>query len=133
MKSFIFEDNSLPVTYISTLDVAPGVKCDTYVFDNDNTKDLAIIKIDSGCKTPLQKVLEGDKTIEGYISGYGQLIIHRSDNQLEIYEFPGTPTPFSVNIRIGDTMQWQADQKSNLIVYEVCFPPYQDGRYENIK
>ncbi len=29
-------------------------------------------------------------------------------------------------------MQWQADPNSPLEAYEICYPPYQDGRYENL-
>jgi hypothetical protein len=59
--------------------MVPGVKCRVYSFENDTEKDLGIIDVDRGCKTPLQKVLQGDKTIEGYISGKGKLIITNLD------------------------------------------------------
>jgi hypothetical protein len=29
-------------------------------------------------------------------------------------------------------MQWFADDDSSLTAYEICYPPYEDGRYENI-
>ena len=29
-------------------------------------------------------------------------------------------------------MQWEASKNSNLVFYEVCYPPYQDGRFENL-
>jgi hypothetical protein len=38
-----------------------------------------------------------------------------------------------VKVEIGELMQWTADEKTGLMVYEICFPPYQDGRYEEIK
>ena len=30
-------------------------------------------------------------------------------------------------------MQWEADKDSDLVAYEICFPPYEDGRYQNIE
>jgi hypothetical protein len=36
-----------------------------------------------------------------------------------------------VEVKIGETMQWQAAPDSDLEVYEICFPPYADGRFEN--
>jgi hypothetical protein len=36
-------------------------------------------------------------------------------------------------VGIGDVMQWEADKETDLVAYEICFPPYEDGRYENIK
>ena len=34
-------------------------------------------------------------------------------------------------IEVGDIIQWQAVE--DLVVFEVCFPPYEDGRFENLK
>jgi hypothetical protein len=36
-------------------------------------------------------------------------------------------------IIFAETMQEEDDKNSSLVVYEICFPPYQEGRYENIK
>ena len=97
-------------------------------------KDLGIIKIKPGYKTPLQKVLKGDRTVEGYISGKGKLTLTRANGAQEIHivgeESKGS---FSVTVEIGELMQWEADKNSDLVNYEICFPPYEDGRYENIK
>lgn len=129
LVNFEFEGNTQPVEFVETMDVAEGVSCDVYKFVGDDTKDLGIIKIDVGCKTPLQKVLKGDRTIEGYISGEGKLIVSK-DGENKIYEV-GDSEKLSVEVNIGETMQWQAGDKQ-LIAYEVCFPPYEDGRYENL-
>jgi|WetSurMetagenome_2_1015567.scaffolds.fasta_scaffold287215_1 hypothetical protein len=40
---------------------------------------------------------------------------------------------FEVQLSIGDSMQWQAAVGSHLTAYEICFPPYKEGRYEDIK
>jgi hypothetical protein len=40
---------------------------------------------------------------------------------------------FNDRNKLALQMRWEADPKSNLKAYEICFPPYEDGRYENIK
>jgi hypothetical protein len=125
------------VRYIETTKPAPGVSCDVYEYIGDSTKDLGIICIEPGANTPLQKVLSGDRTIEGYISGKGRIVVHRHlDNNVfveEIHHVSETSKrPYYVDIRVGDMIQLFADKDSELLIYEVCFPPYQDGRYQNI-
>ena len=85
LTSFEFERKSQQVEFVEALDVAEGVKCDSYKFVGDKTKDLGVIKIGPGSKTPLQKVLKGDRTIEGFVSGEGKLIIQRADGLNEVY------------------------------------------------
>ena len=38
-----------------------------------------------------------------------------------------------VTVGIGELMQWEADKDLRLVAYEVCFPPYKDGRFESLK
>ena len=128
VKSFLFEGREQLVSFVETLDVADGVACDVYTFDGDTTKDLGIIRINPGSKTPLQKVLKGDKTVEGYISGKGKLKITKPNGKQVVYT-----EPFAITVAVGELMQWEADPDSDLSVYEICLPPYEDGRYENIK
>ena len=98
------------------------------------SKDLGIIRIKPGGKTPLQRVLQGDKTIEGYIFGKGKLTITKFNGEQEIYVASSeSKKPIIVSVEIGELMQWEADKDSDLMVYEICFPPYKDGRYENLK
>ena len=134
LKIFEFEGTSLPVRFVETQDVVEGVVCDVYTFEGDSSKDLAIIRVQPGFKTPLQRVLQGEKTIEGYVSGKGKLNITRSNNEKESFEVnENLKKPLSVTVMVGDLMQWHADKDSNLVAYEVCFPPYKDGRFENIE
>lgn len=134
LNTFEFENKTQPVSFAETTKVTTGVECDVYKFDGDNSKDLGIIRIKPGSKTPLQKVLKGDRTIEGHIFGKGKLVIINSDNkQVEYPVNDGTLKPFAVTVLIGEKMQWQADKDSPLIAYEICFPPYEDGRYENLQ
>ncbi len=134
LNTFDFENRTQPVSFVETTKVAAGVECDVYIFDGDNSKDLGVIRIDAGHKTPLQRVLKGDRTIEGYISGKGRLVIINPDDTQVEYQVNGeTPKPFTVTVAIGEKMQWQADNDSPLVAYEICFPPYAEGRYENIE
>ena len=132
--SLQFEGREEKVSYVETLHVDEGVECEVYSFDGDSSKDLGIIKINPGCKTPLQKVLKGDRTIEGYIKGNGRLTIIKPDGQKEIYAVgEDARKDFSIEVKIGELMQWEASEDSALVAYEICFPPYENGRYENIK
>lgn len=134
LSVFEFEGKTQSVAFGSTMTVTTGVSCDVYTFSEDKTKDLGIIRIDPGCKTPLQKVLRGERTIEGFISGKGKLVITKKNGEIKIYEvgYEKSPKFSPVIVEIGEQMQWQADKDNRLIAYEVCFPPYQDGRYENV-
>lgn len=130
---FEFEGRLQTVSFVETLPVVEGVECDVYAFDQDGTKDLGIIRIEPGFKTPLQRVLNGERTIEGYISGEGQLAITRSNGQWEVYQVSDAVSEKpSIDINIGDLMQWEATGSSRLVAYEICIPPYQGGRYENL-
>lgn len=133
LNSFEFEGKTHVVSFVETTKVAAGVECDVYRFDGDETKDLGVIRIEPGGKTPLQRVLKGDRTIEGYISGKGKLVITKPDNTQEEHLLDeGTPKPLTVTVATGEIMQWQADKNSSLVAYEICFPPYEDGRFENL-
>ncbi|MDP2585305.1 MAG: hypothetical protein Q8P29_00325, partial [Candidatus Levybacteria bacterium] len=74
LTSFEWKNKSRPVKFVETEQVANGVKCDVYSFVDDPSKDLGIIKIQPGFKTPRQRVMQGEKTIEGHIFGKGKLI-----------------------------------------------------------
>jgi len=134
IDNFDFGQGPEKVRFVETIDVSEGVECDVYTVDKDKNKDLGIIKIKKGFKTPKQKVLKGKKTIEGYISGKGKLTITRQNGLEEIYEVDDSrKTNFKIDVGIGDIMQWQADPGYNLIAFEICVPPYKDGRYENLE
>ena len=134
MNTFDFESSIQPISFVETTKVATGVECDVYTFDGDNSKDLGVIRIEPGFKTPLQRVLKGNRTIEGYVSGKGRLVIAKPDGTQEKHSVDNnTQKPFVVAVAIGEKMQWQADKDSPLVAYEICFPPYEDGRYENLQ
>lgn len=133
LKNFLWGGKAQKVKFMETLQVTRGVACDVYVFTDDFAKDLGIIKIEPGHKTPLQKVLKGERTVEGYVSGSGRLEITRKNGKTEMYRVGGkSPKDFHINVEVGDFMRWFASPNATLVAYEICFPPYQDGRYENI-
>jgi hypothetical protein len=133
LSSFTFEGKEQIISFVETMDVGDGEYCDVYVFDGDPSKDLGIIRIHPGGKTPRQRILNGERTIEGYLSGKGKLTITKPDGKQEVYRVGQQPQPpVIVTVGIGEIMQWEADADSDLIAYEICFPPYKDGRYENL-
>ena len=125
---------TLPITFVETRTVKDGLTADLYTLDDDNAKDLAIVHVAKGYKTPLQRILKGTKTIEGYMSGIGTLTVTAQDGPAKTYTFtegsnsnPNT----EIEVHIGELMQWSAE--TDLTFYEICEPPYEDGRFENIK
>jgi hypothetical protein len=128
LTSFFYEGEDRPVSFVETVAVREGVRCDVYQFDGDDTRDLAVIAVDKGVSTPLRKVIDGTKTTEGYIWGKAKLTITRAAGNTEEWSFPGwQPVGRTTDVYVGDTMQWKA--KENLTFYEICEPPYQDGRF----
>lgn len=73
LNDFTRSNETLTTSYIETIVVKEGVECDIYKFPSDESKDLALVRVSSGFKTPLQKVIKGAKTVEGYVSGKGTL------------------------------------------------------------
>ena len=130
-RSFQYEGEEYEISFVETTHVVDGVECEVYTFPKDKSKDLGIIKIDPGKKTPLQRVLQGEKTVEGYISGNGKLTITKPDGKQE--EFLADGSPLTTVVNVGDLMQWEADPDSGLVAFEICYPPYEDGRFENIE
>jgi hypothetical protein len=117
------------VTYVETLQVKEGVEADTYSFNDDASKDLAIVRVAAGYKTPLQRIVKGEKTSEGYLEGKGTLGITHPDGKHSVNTYPDSPET-EVSVAVNDTMQWSADM--NLTFYEICWPPYEDGRFEDL-
>ena len=121
-----YKDQKVNLT--ETLTIKDGVICSVYEFDHDNTKDLGIMKVSKGYKTPLQKVLSGEKTIEIFESGVGILTITGVNGHQQQYNFPSKHT--EVEVKIGEIMQWEAIE--DMTFFEICYPPYQEGRFKDI-
>ncbi len=105
--------------------VKQGVTCYSCNIDKENKDfDIAIIHVEKGYSTPMQRILKGTRTIEGHITGHGQFV--KNDTiykEIQNKRF---------ELIIGDTMQWKATE-SDLLFFEICYPPYKEGRFENIK
>ena len=71
LSNFEFEGQLLPTKFEETQTVKEGVECDIYSFIDDKSKDLAIVRVARGHKTPLQRIRQGNRTVEGFMSGKG--------------------------------------------------------------
>jgi len=112
-----------------TTQVKTGVICHVYSFPDDDSKDFGVIEVKKGFKTPLQKVLGGTKTVEIFASGKGILTITSPRGTIMEYHYPNNPDT-NIEIAIGETMQWEALEE--LEFYEICYPPYEEGRFQNL-
>jgi hypothetical protein len=122
----------LKVIFQESVQVVPGVVCDVYLHPETNERDLGIINIEPGKKTPPQKVSGGDQTIEGYVSGKGTLTIIHVDGTRSVFHVDATSEGFSQIIEVGEIMQWRSDDNEKLVAFEICYPPYAPGRYEDL-
>jgi len=120
------------VSFVKTNLVTQGVECDVYSFSGDQSRDLAVVRVAPGAKTPLQKVLSGVTTTEGYVAGKGTLTVQSPDGQVTSFDFDERNQGEGILIEVGQVMQWSAAPDVELVFYEVCVPPYEDGRYENL-
>jgi hypothetical protein len=117
------------VTYMETQQIIEGVEADLYLFTGNSSKDLAIVRVAAGHTTPLQRILTGEKTVEGYLDGHATLTVTHMDNTQSVISYPGNANQ-EISVAINETMQWLAD--SDLTFYEICWPPYEDGRFKNL-
>jgi hypothetical protein len=89
-----------------------------------------------GSRTPRQHVISGDHTIEGHVAGMGHLLVShggaltRPDSYM-MQSHPDTE-PFDMTIGRGEIMQWVASGQMALVASEVCYPPYAEGRFEDL-
>ena len=134
LQSFNLDGEVLEVIFVKTQKVKDGVICDVYAFAGDTTKDLGVVTVRQGCSTPMQKVLQGKSTIEGFISGTGTLFVKQADGKEVNYIFDeaskaGKP---QIEILLNEIMQWKASGGSDLVFYEVCEPSYTEGRFGEV-
>jgi len=131
LRTFPLDGVDQPVEFVETATVTDGVTCDVYRFTGDATRDLGVVEVRPGCRTPLQRVLAGDSTVEGLVAGRGTLTVTRPDGQVRVHDFAG-PGAAPVHVHVGDLMQWHADPQTPLVFFEVCSPPYAPGRFEDL-
>lgn len=132
LESFSFRGETLTTQLIETTEVFPGVTCDAYLHPETKERDLGIIYIEADRRTRPQRVLKGNQTIEGYVSGKGELIIKKKSGERLVFKVDPNNEGFAQNVEVGDIMQWRADEQENLVVFEVCYPPYEADRFENL-
>src|SRR5690348_16223475 len=110
------------INFQEVVEVADGVRCGVFTIEGDPTQDLGVVEIGRGHHTPFQVVLDGKYTIEGTITGKGELYILKSNGNLEIFQFDekDSRTHFAALLEIGDVVSWKADAHVPLSVYEVC-------------
>lgn len=130
LRTFEVGQHTVPVSYGETSQVADGVTCDTYTFDDDKHKDLGIVHVAAGAKTPRQRIVSGDLTVEQHVSGRATLRVEREDGLRQRFRFRGDLSRRAIWLGAGDVMQWHA--KDDLTFAEVCYPPYEAGRFENL-
>ena len=130
--SFSVGQERQDVTYIETQTVKDGVECDIYEFASDKPQDLAIVRVTKGFKTPLQQVVGGIKTVEAFIEGTRILTVRSNAGKTKKYNFGLNSSNESVEVGVGEVMQWTADKDSDLVFSEICTPPYQDGRVKDL-
>ena len=122
-------NNEDEAIFLESSKVKEGVVCDVYKYKNDDSKDLGIVTVLKGHQTPRQKILKGLKTLEIFKSGKGELSVIRESGASRVYTFPGDV--FEVELHTGDVMQWSAYE--DLVFHEVCYPPYEEGRFINLE
>lgn len=133
LASFTYDGGERKVSYIETMQIKDGVECDTYSFVDDTSQDLAIVRVDRGASTPRQKILKGISTLEGFVGGEGKLTVERTDGTKKVcHAHDSDANKVVVTVQLGEIMQWQATENRSLVFYEICEPPYEDGRFENL-
>ena len=123
--------NGEMIKYIETSTVQEGVTCDVYEFVNSASKDLGIINISKGFRSPRQLIVGGEETYQIHRKGEAILRIWKSENTKEpmhVYHFPGDAP--EVLVEKGNIMEWQAI--GDMEYAEICVPPYKDGRFKNL-
>ncbi|HJM04709.1 MAG TPA: alpha/beta hydrolase [Candidatus Saccharimonadaceae bacterium] len=117
------------ITFSETQTVADGVECDVYSFAYDASKDLGVIRIKAGSSTPRQQIIKGDRTVEGFLAGKVNLDV-MSNSDEKTHEHDDDNYGSDISLGVGDTMQWSAFEDS--VCFEICYPPYEEGRFRNI-
>ena len=134
LTTFRFEGRDLPVRFREKDEnIAAGVTGYDYdIVGNERWRDLAIIVVEKGYRTPRQIMRHGYRTVEGWYAGRGVFeVLRGAEGSRPIRYF--VASPFDNTVRIGDIMQWFASDDADLVFFEVCeSPPYEPGRFENL-
>jgi hypothetical protein len=66
------------------------------------------------------------------MDGAGRLTVWSTEGAVHSYDFSNNDETREVVVRVGEMMQWEAHRDASLTFYEICEPPYVDGRFENV-
>ncbi len=127
LDSFYYLGQDRSVEYVESLDIKDGVICHVYRFAGETAYDLGIVEVAPGVSTPLQQVVERfSTTVEGLLEGSGNLFVEaEGGNTFQV------GNPLTTTVYCGNRMQWDAGEEG-LTFFEICHPPYEEGRFENI-
>lgn len=132
VSTIVVNGKTLTPRYVETQQVKDGVECDVYQFADDDSRDLAVVRVSSGFSTPLQLVCHGDETIEMFVSGEGKLSVWSADGNKQEFDFQDGDVHSGKLVSVGEKMQWVATGAQELVFYELCTPPYEDGRFKDL-
>lgn len=100
----------------------------------DEERDLGVVTIQPGFHSPRQRILRGTKTIQRFVSGTAQLSVTDQEGKEQAYSFPSSNEVHNndVEVKVGEIMEWNSLGPDPLVYHEICEPPYEDGRFENL-
>ena len=132
LSQFEYQDVKVGIEFVETLQVKDGVVCHVYRFQLDDSRDLAIVEVETGsCRTPLQRIRGGDETIEGHLSGKGTLTITATDGNMHIYEYHQSQSCV-VAVSRGELMQWFADTPEPLVFFADMHAAIRGGPFREL-
>jgi quercetin dioxygenase-like cupin family protein len=131
IREFKFGQENWRVENNESYEVVPGVWCDNYEIVDDGERDLAVVSMEPDTSTPRQLVKTGEETVEVFTGGSGKLVVEDVNGETHEHEFEAGFEGEYVTVAIGEKMQWIAGEEG-LQFTEICVPPYEDGRFENI-
>ena len=134
LSHFSHQGREYPVTFVETSSVKEGVQCDVYRVDNDTSKDLAVIEIQPGFLSPRQRIVRGTSTIQRFISGQAHLSVTDvlGKERKLLFKSENANQNSDVAVQVGEIMQWSSIGPEPLVYHEICEPPYEEGRFENL-
>lgn len=77
--------------------------------------------------------VNGVLNIEGYMSEKGTLTVKGTEGDTRVYTVEDPQQVLKIQVRGGETMQWEAVEYPLLEFSEVCFPQYEDDWFEDSK
>lgn len=114
-----------------------GFKVETFKFEDDPTRDLALATIEPGAYTPPQLVLRKGLITDIPFFGNGRFHYYKADGSEFIHtaigfdEVNSEEKDFSLTYGRGSYIWWRAGNKG-LQLLEICKPPFKEGDLKNL-